>query len=74
MFNTTVKIIFSIIIIAIWLIVPVLADNQVDRWLLISPIALVVIGAIVYYKDKHENNRVSFDSYSKYLDDKLNKN
>lgn len=74
MFNTTVKIIFSIIIIAIWLIVPVLADNQVDIWLLISPIVLVVIGAIVYYKDKHENNRASFDSYSKYLDDKLNKN
>jgi hypothetical protein len=30
--NTIVKIIFSITIIVIWLVVPILADSQVDIW------------------------------------------
>lgn len=48
--NTIVKIIFSITIIVIWLVVPILADSQVDIWMIISPITLAAIGAIVYCK------------------------
>ena len=65
--NTIVKIIFSITIIVIWLVVPILADSQVD----ISPITLAAIGAIVYCKNKHKNNERTSDSYSRYLDDIL---
>ena len=69
--NTIVKIIFSITIIVIWLVVPILADSQVDIWMIISPITLAAIGAIVYCKNKHKNNERTSDSYSRYLDDKL---
>ena len=69
--NTIVKIIFSITIIVIWLVVPILADSQVDIWMIISPITLAAIGAIVYCNNKHKNNERTSDSYSRYLDDIL---
>ena len=69
--NTIVKIIFSITIIVIWLVVPILADSQVDIWMIISPITLAAIGAIVYCINKHKNNERTSDSYSRYLDDIL---